>query len=117
MIHFSTATTSFIFSTNVGLAALSMKMAIFEGKAEIYHLLHTSSLGLDVTKILFNSLLNHELKSLMGSFDSILRLERSLINVVVDLSSPNLVRNFSRKSFQLLMEPGGNEKDHDPAAP
>ena len=36
-IHFSTAIASFIFFANVGLAALSTKMDMFEGKAEIYH--------------------------------------------------------------------------------
>jgi len=117
IICFSTAITSFIFSAKVGLAALSTKMAIFKGKAEIYHSIRTSSLGLDVAGTLFKSLLNCELKSLMGYFDSVLRLERSLINVVVDLSSSNLVKNCSWKAFQLLMDLGGNEKYHDPAAP
>ena len=83
----------------------------------MYHSFRTSSLGLDAASILFNNLLKHELKPLMGSFDSSFGLERSLIKVVVDLSSPNLVRNCSWKASQILIEPGGNEKYHDPATP
>jgi len=93
MIHFSTAIASFILSAKVVLLALSMKISMFDGNAEMYHSLHTSLLGLEAVGILFNSLLKRELKSLIGSFDSALRLDRSLIDVVVDLSSPNLVKN------------------------
>jgi len=94
-IHFSTAIASFIFSANVGLAALSTKMVVFEGRAEMYHSFQTPLLGLDVAGILFNNLLKHELKSLMGSFGLTFKLERSFIKVFVVLSSPNLVKNFS----------------------
>ena len=67
--------------------------------------------------ISFKILLNHELKYLIGFLDSVLGFERSLINVVVDLSSPNLVKNCSWKIFQLIMDPDGNEKYQDPVAP
>ena len=67
--------------------------------------------------ILFKSLLNHELRSLIVSLDSALRFERSLINVSVDLSSLNLVKNYCWKMFQLIMDPNGNEKYQGPAAP
>ena len=40
-----------------------------------------------------------------------------MINFVLDLSSPNLVKKCSWKSFQLSMDHGGNEKYHDLAAP
>ena len=65
-----------MFSANVGFLALSTKMAIFEGKAVMYHSLLIFSLGLSSVGILFKSLLNRELNSLIGSLDSILRLER-----------------------------------------
>jgi len=42
MIHFSTAIASFMFSSNVGFAALSTKIVVFEGKEEIYHSFWTS---------------------------------------------------------------------------
>jgi len=74
-----------MFLANVGLAALSTKISMFEGKTNMYHSLQTSSLGLDAVGILLKSLLDRELKSLIGSLDSVLRFERSLINVVVDL--------------------------------
>ena len=90
---------------------------MFEGKADMYHSLSTSSLGLDAVGILFKSLLNDELKYFRGSLDSVLRFERSLINVDVDLSSSNFVKNFFWKIFQLVMDPEGNEKYQDPAAP
>lgn len=83
----------------------------------MYHLFCTSALGLDATGILFNNLLKHELKSLMGSFDSSFKLERSLIRVVVEWSYPNLVRNCSWNTFQLSMEPDYNEKYQDPTDP
>lgn len=98
-----------MFSANVGLATLSTNIAMFEGKVDIYHSLQTSSLSLDAIGILFKSLLNRELKYLIGSFDSVLRFERSLINITVDLSSPNFVKNYSWKIFQLVMDPKGNE--------
>jgi len=81
-----------MFSANVGLAALSTKIAEFDGKAEIYHSFWTSSLGLDTIGILFNNLLKRELKYLIDSFCSAFKLERSFIKVVVDLSSPNFVK-------------------------
>lgn len=116
-MRFSTTIASFILSAKVVLLALSTKIAMFDGKVEMYHSLHTSSLGLEAIGILFNNLLKHELKSLIGSFDSALRLDKSLINVTVDLSSPNLVKNCSWKISQLVIDPDGNEKYHDPAAP
>ena len=117
MMHFSTAIASFILSAKVVLLALSMKIAMFDGKVEMYHSLCTSSLGLEAVEILFNGLLKRELKSLICSFNSALRLDRSLINVAVDLSSPNLVKNCSWKISQLVIDPDGNEKYHDSAAP
>ena len=92
-------------------------MAMFEGKTVIYHSLLTCSLGLSSVGILFKSLLNQELNSLMGSLDSILKLERSWTSVAKDLSSPYLVRNYSWKIFQLVMDPEGKEKYQDPADP
>lgn len=91
-MHFSIAISSFIFSAKVGLVALSSKIVVFEGRAEIYHSFWTSSLGLDVASILFNNLLKRELKSFIGSLGSTFKLERSLIRVTMDLSSPNLVK-------------------------
>jgi len=82
-----------MFFANVGLAALSTKIVEFEGKVEIYRSFWTSSLGLDAVAILFNNLLKRELKSLIGSFGSAFKLERSFIMVFVDLSSPNFVKN------------------------
>jgi len=99
-----------MFSTNVGFAALSTNIAIFDAKENMYYSLLTSSIGLEVIGILFKSLLKHELKSLIGSLDSVLRFDRSLINVVIDLSSSNFVKNCSWKIFQLVMDPDGNEK-------
>ena len=106
-----------MFSAKVGFAALSTKIAIFEGRTVIYHSLLIFTLGLEAVGILFKSLLNRELNSLIGSLCSILRLERSLINVAKDLSSPYLVRNYSWKMFQLVMDPEGREKYQDPADP
>lgn len=117
MIHFSTAIASFIFSAKVVFLALSMKIAMLDGKAEVYHSLRTSLVGLEAVGILFNILFKRELKYLMGSFDSALRLDRSLISDAIDLSSLNLVTNFSWKISQLVIDPDGNEKYHDPAAP
>ena len=51
------------------------------------------------------------------SLDSVLRFDRSLINVVVDLSSLKFVKDFSWKMSQLVMDPDGNEKYQDPVAP
>ena len=85
----STSIASFIFSPKVGLEALSMKILVFDGRAEMYHSFWTSSEGLDVVGILFNNLFKRELKSLMGSFSSAFKLERSLVRVAIDLSSPN----------------------------
>ena len=116
-IRFSIAFSSFMFSASVGLADLSEKISIFEVKEDIYHSLQNYSLWFDVAGILFNNLLNQELKSLMGSLDSDFKLEISLIKVATDLSSLNLVKNYSWKAFQLLMDPAGSEKYHDPAAP
>lgn len=58
----------------------------------MYHSFWTSSLGLDAVGILFNNLLKLELNSLMGSLGSDLKWEGSLIRLVLDLSSPNLVK-------------------------
>ena len=91
--RFSTAIASVRFSTKVVLFALPTNIAKFYGKAMIYHSYRTSSLGWEAAGILLRILLNRKLKSLMGSLASALRLDKSLINVVVDLSSPNLVRN------------------------
>ena len=66
---------------------------MFDGKAVIYHSHRTSSLGWEAVGILLRILLNRKLKSLIGSLAWALRLDRSLINVAVDLSSPNLTRN------------------------
>ena len=90
---------------------------MFEDRAEIYHSFWTLSLSLDTVGILLNNLLKRELKSLMGSFSSAFKLEKSLIRVVVDLSSPNLVKNYSWKASQLLIELDANEKYHDLAFP
>lgn len=94
-----------------------MKIAIFDDREDMYHSLQTSSLGLEAVEILFKRLLNRELKSLIGYLNSVLRFDRSLINVVVDLSSLNLVKNFSWKISQLVMDLDGNEKYQDPATP
>jgi len=56
-IRFSTAIASFMFSAKVGLVALTMKIVVFEGRAEVYHSFWTSLLGLDVVGILLNNLL------------------------------------------------------------
>jgi len=117
IIHFSTAIASFMLSAKVVLLALSMKIAMFDGRAVIYHSHCTSSLGWEAVGILLKILLKHKLKSLIGSLVSALRLDRSLSNVFVDLSSPNLVRNWSWKMSQLVMDLEGNEKYHDPAVP
>ena len=92
-LSFPTAIASFVFSIKVYLAALSTKIDVFEGRADMYHSFWTSSLGLDAVGILFNNSLTCELKFLIGSLGSDLKLERSLIRVVVDMSSPNFVRN------------------------
>ena len=99
-----------MFLAKVGLAALSTKISMFEGKAVIYYSLLTCSLGFESLGIFFKSLLNHELKSLMGSLDSALKLERSLIKVATDLSSPNLVKKCSSNISQLVIDPDGSEK-------
>lgn len=99
-----------MFSTNVVLAALSTKIAMVDGKADMYHSLLTSLLGFEAVKILFKSFLKRELKYFIGSLDSAFKFNRSLISVAVDLSSPNLVNNFSWKMSQLVMNPNGNEK-------
>lgn len=91
--RFSTANASVKLSTKVVLFALSTKISKFGGKSVMYHSHLTSSLSCEAAGILLRILLNHKLKSLMGSLASALRLDRSLINVAVDLSSPNLVRN------------------------
>lgn len=75
----------------------------------MYHSLLICSLGLEVVGIFFKSLLDYELNSFIGSLDSILRFERSLINVARDLLSPYLVKNYSWKMFQLVMDPDGKE--------
>ena len=116
-IGFSTTIASFMFSAKVGLATLSTKIVVFEGRVEMYHSFCTSTLGLDATGILFNNLLKHELKSLIGSLDSTFKLERSLRRVVFQRSSSHLVRNYSWKTFQLSMEPDGNQKYQDLADP
>ena len=90
---FSTAIAYVMFSTKVVLFALSMKIVVFDVKAVIYHSHRTFSLGWEVVGILLRILLNCKLQSLMGFLASALRLDRSLINIFVDLSSPNLVRN------------------------
>lgn len=84
-----------MFLAKVGFPALSTKMDIFEGKVVMYHSLQIFSLGLESVGILFKSLLNQELNSLIGSLVSILRFEISLISVAKDISSPYLVRNCS----------------------
>ena len=78
----------------VGLAALLTKIVVFEGRVEMYHSFQTSTLGLDAIEILVHNLLKCELKSLISSLGSTFKLERSLIGLVVDLSSPNMVRNY-----------------------
>ena len=92
-MHFSTTMASFMFFAKVGLVALSTKIDLFEGRAEMYHLFWTSSLGLDFVGILLNNLLKRELNSLIGSLGPTFKLDRSLRRVVVDRSSQNLVRN------------------------
>jgi len=104
-------------SVKVVLLALSMKIAIFDGRAVIYHSHCTSSLGWEAVGILLKILLKRKLKSLIGSLVSALRLDRSLSNVAVDLSSPNLVRNYSWKMSQLVIDPEDNEKYHDLVVP
>ena len=116
-MKFSTSMAFVMFSAKVGLVGLSTKLVVFEGREDIYHSFWTSSLHLDSIKILFNNLLKCELKSLIVSLGSTFKLDRSLRRVVVDQSSPNLVRNCSWKASPLLMEPDGNEKYHDPTDP
>ena len=70
-----------------------MKIAKLGGKAVMYHSHLTSSLGWEAAGILLRILLNRKLKSLIYSLVSALRLDKTLINVVVDRSSPNLLRN------------------------
>jgi len=94
-MRFSTASASFIFSARVRFAALSTKISIFEGKDVIYYSLLTCSVGLEALRILFKSLLDHELNSFIGSLEFVLRFERSFINVATDLSSLYLVKNCS----------------------
>ena len=117
IIRFSTAIASFMLSAKVDLLALSTKIAMFDGRAVIYHSHRTSSLGWEAVGILLKILLKRKLKSLIGSLVSALRLDKSLINVAIDLSSPNSVRNYSWKMFQLVIDLEGNEKYHDPAVP
>ena len=57
-------------------------MEIFERRALIYDSIFTSTPDLEVSRILFNNLLNFELKSLIFSFGFDLRFDKSLIKVV-----------------------------------
>ena len=88
-----------MFSTRVVLLALSIKIVKSEGKADIYHLFCMPTPILDVSKILFKSLLNIELKSLIFLLGLALRFDRSLIKVVVVWSSPNLVKDCSSQIY------------------
>jgi len=67
--------------------------------------------------ILFSNLLNLELKSLIFSSELAFELERSLIRDEIVWSSPNLAMNYSSNMSQLVIDPVGNEKYHDPADP
>ena len=116
IIHFSTSISSFMLSAKVVLLALSTKIAMFDGKIDMYHSIRTSLLGLEAVEILFKSLLKCELKSLVSSLDPVLRFDRLLINVAVDLSSPNFVKNCSWNLSQLVVDLDGNEKYQDLAA-
>ena len=106
-----------MFSKRVALLALSTKIAILEGREDIYHSICTSTVGFGAAGILFSNLLNMELKSLILSSEFYFRLERSLIKDVMVLSSPNLARNISSKVSQFLIEPTGREKYQDLADP
>ena len=80
-------------------------MAIFEGRVEMYHSICTSTTGLEVAGILFNNLLNLELKSLILSPEFVFRLERALIKDATVLSSPNFVRNSCSKFTLSIIVP------------
>ena len=84
-----------MFFTRVSLLALSMKIAILEGRDDMYHSICTSTICFDATRILFNNLLNLELKSLILSSELAFKLEISFINDAMVLSSPNFARNTS----------------------
>lgn len=84
-----------MFSTRVTLLALSTKIAILEGRDDMYHSICTSTAGLEATGILFSNLLNLELKSLNLSYGLAFKLEISLIKDAIVLSSPNFERNIS----------------------
>jgi len=86
-----------MFSERVTLLALSTKMVILEGKLEMYHCVCTSTTGLEEVGILFNNLLNIDLKSLILSPEFVFRLERALIKDATILSSPNFARNSCSK--------------------
>lgn len=101
IIIFSTDNAYFMFSTRVTLLALSTKIAILEGREDMYHSICISTAGLEVVGILFSNLLNLELKSLILSSELDFRLERSLIKDTTVLSSPNFARNISSKVSEI----------------
>lgn len=72
---------------------------------------------MEVSKILFNNLLNLELKPLIFSFGLVLRFDRSLIKVVVVQSSPNFNKKCSSNVSQLVIDLASKEKYKDLADP
>ena len=79
IILLSTQRDYFMFSTRVALLVLSTKIAILEGREDMYHSICTSTAGFEAVGILFSNLLNLELKSLILSYEFAFKLERSLI--------------------------------------
>ena len=104
-----------MFSSSVEIFSLSTKMAILDGRDEIYHSIWTFAPRTDVAGILLSNLLNLELKSYIFSPDLDFRFDKSLMSVTVVLSSPNLAINCSLNILQLVIEWWGSEKYQDPS--
>lgn len=75
------------------------------------------SIGLESSRILFNSVKNLWLKSLIFYLGYILVLNNSNTKVVGVLSSPNFLRNLASKSSQVVIEPCVKVKYHVYAFP